>query len=188
MNLEDLYNEVKYSPRFHADKKLMRSLMPAMASALSGRTQAGIRGNAGIAQQGIATRGRIEQQRIDAFGKKDVAGMKEEGATHRTNLTNDAAILMKRIMESGLTDRLGSTQVQESSMAKDKNRMDEGTLRVIRDLGLGGTGGGNLNNMEDILDESLGSLGGRLDALEGKKKKKENDIMEPAPMSYINPY
>jgi hypothetical protein len=186
MNLEDLYNEVKYGTRTFADKKLMRSLMPAMAGAISGRTQAGIAGNAGITRQGIASRGGIIQQGIDTKGKKDVAGMKEEGATHRVNLTNDAAILMKRLMESGLTDRLGSTQQQETYMASEKDRMDTGMLRTIRDLGLGGTGGGNLSNMEDVLDESLGPLTGRLDALEGKKKKKkkENDILPAYQLPY----
>ena len=184
MNLEDLYNDVKFGVHTFNDKKLRRSLMPAMAGALSGRTQAGIRASAGITQQGIATRGSIEQQRIDAFGKKDVAGMKEEGATHRQNLTNDAAILMRRLMEAGLTDRLGSTQQQETSMAGDKDRMDTNMLRTIKDLGLGGTGGGgNLNNMEDILDESLGPLTGRLDVLEGRKKK-ENDILPAYQLPY----
>ena len=184
MNLEDLYNDMKFGIRTWNDKKLHRAMMPAMANALSGRIQAGIRANAGVTQQGIASQGDIMKQRIAGADTRNVTAMREEGATHRTNLTKDADILMRRLMEAGLTDRLGSTQQQETSMAGDKDRMDTNMLRTIKDLGLGGTGGGgNRNNIEDILDESLGPLSGRLDVLEGRKKK-ENDILPAYQLPY----
>ena len=179
MNLEDLYNDVKYGVHTFNDKKLRRSLMPAMASALSGRTQAGIRASAGITQQGIATRGSIEQQRIDAFGKKDVAGMKEEGATHRTNLTKDAQILMRRLMESGANFR----QLTVGDQATDKRYEDDrNETRMLRDHGnaiknYGRTQGGYATDYSGAVDENLGVVqredvaeSGRVLEDRGKKK------------------
>ena len=171
MNLEDLYNEVKYSPRFHADKKLMRSLMPAMAGAISGRTQAGIRASAGITQQGIATRGSIEQQRIDAFGKKDVAGMKEEGATHRTNLTKDAQILMRRLMESGANFR----QLTVGDQAHDKRYEDDrNETRMLRDFPMSGSGdSSNQVYTEESIAELVREQADAQMAERDRKKKEE---------------
>jgi len=152
MNLEDLYNDVKYGTRTFADKKLMRAFLPRMAGAISGRTQAGIAGNAGITRQGIASRGGIIQQGIDTKGKKDVAGMKEEGATHRTNLTKDASILMRRLMESGANFRQGLVGEQ----ARDKRYEDDrNETRMLRDFPM--TGSGDSSN-QVYTEESIAAL------------------------------
>ena len=152
MNLEDLYNDMKFGIRTWNDKKLHRAMMPAMANALSGRTQAGIRANAGIAQQGIASQGDIMKQRIAGADTRNVTAMREEGATHRTNLTKDAQILMRRLMESGANFRQGLVGEQ----AHDKRYEDDrNETRMLRDFPMSGSGD---SSNQVYTEESIAAL------------------------------
>ena len=175
MNLEDLYNEVKFGIRTWNDEKLLRNFLPQMASAISGRTQAGIQAGSAIGTAGIR-----------AGASKDVARIGEVGATQRTKLTNAANILMRRLMEGGATSRLqmGGEQDMDKLRTTDRNQ-----TRMLRDFGeIIGTGrrsyGYSAEDINSLIDEKLS-----INTLSKKKDEEEeyNDTTEPIP-SYQLPY
>jgi len=184
MDLERFLNRMDSGIQTHWDKKLRRAVYPQIARALGGTEAASIGANAAVQKSLLGAQGMMQTQSLQNEGTKDVAGIKEKGALARRKLI-ETGVLSLQGMKGRQKTQLAEQKANLEDWFDDKKSDREGkALRAIKDLGLGGTGGGgNRSNMEDILDESLGPLSGRLDRLE-RKKKKDNDTLP----SYQLPY
>lgn len=95
MNLEDLYNDIKFGTRTFNDKRLMRTVFPQIASGLARRSSANIGAAAQISSSLIGERGHVTS-----------TGITQKGATHRENLRNAANEMLEKMRQGGQNTRL----------------------------------------------------------------------------------
>lgn len=144
MNLEDIFDKMHYSPSMAFDRGLRKKLMPQLASAISGRTQAGIRANAATDVASLGAGVTREGNKFQFDADKYKTDVQDTGKTHRTMLTNASNEALRGIIESGLNRRQERGADLADYLGSNSDRRQEGILDRF---------GGNVNKSSNTYDE-----------------------------------
>lgn len=154
MNLDQLYHDVMWSPS--ASKAMKKRAIPALINAYGG-----------VAQSRLHATGSVQGDVIR--GQTDIAttGMRESGATERTNLTAAANEILEKMRQSGATQRVGMQEAGASKRqergaeldvykSKEDDRLQRNMMTDFRDvIGGGGDGSYSAEDIQSIIQEQF---------------------------------